>query len=212
MDINSRTLPPTIRKNFALAVKNKEIGEQLSKLKFANAFMPEWSYGGQVICGMWSWNMGVGYMSPKMGLLENARNGLQPTPTELVNDYVQIMTGMGVCPFYTYLTNADVRKWDYLQGLTGDFIRDTLNYIAGNKRLISISNFEYLFLDDARMFGADPIGFEQHQLGIKENYECLKGLSFAEFFTLWLSRSGGWQDMILSKQAIIEYRPTAPAE
>lgn len=212
MDITSNALPITVRKYLALGAKNKDTATQMAKLKMANGFILDETIGGEVICGMYSWNNGVGYASPRMGLADNARSGLQPTPTELVEDYIEIMTGMGVCPFYTYLKCPHIKNWKYLQGLTGDLIRDTLNYIAGGKRLISISNFEYLMQDDARMFGADPIGFRQHTLGIKEDYKEIENLSFADFFTLWLSRSGGWQDIILSKQAIIEHRTIKPAE
>lgn len=187
-----------------------EAKERFDKANISAGLMTEYTSNGSVAaCGVWSWSYGNGYMSPEMGLLDNLKSGLTPTPAEVVNDYFSVSTLFGICPFYTYLQQKEVRKLNCFMGITGDFIIDTLNYIAGNNRQFSLININGLLDEEGIEFGKGDTNFKPMSLGIKPNFESLKDLSFDEFFTLWLSRPSGWQDVIGSKQAIIQYRKTS---
>lgn len=201
--LNIKAPRAVVAKVTAAVKANPEIAVGGINQKFASGLMRDWGSNGPAVVGIWSW---FGGTKPSLKLASRLGKGEKVLATEVIEDYMSLDTILGVCPFYTLLNDETIWEWSVIDGSLKAFFIDTLNYIATGKRQFSQKVFDSYMEQEAKDYLADEENFTPTNLQITPAYQDLKGISFQDFMVLWLSRRGGWDDVIRSKEMIVKFR------
>lgn len=154
----------------------------------------------------WNWtqpygdDIGVAVLSGSRHLSGTLNNAI----TEYALNY---NTTFGTCPIHTILCEAqDSRLWLERKGWTttlGEaYLADTANYIITGRRIYEQEEWYGIFKDAALNL------IDDHSIDIKAiNIGKLKNLDRAQLFQVWIERSGGIRDVIITHQMLFRTIP-----